>query len=463
MNINRQVAVAIIGAGSAGLYATPAVRDATDGNFVLINGGAYGTTSVRSGCMPSKALLQIAEDFHRRQYFAHNGIEGTENLRVNLPLVLDSVRDLRDRFIARVLSGLLKIPEANRITGYARFVEPDVLVVNDEYIRADKIIIATGSSPIIPPQWASFKDYILTTDTLFEQKDLPSDIAVIGLGAAGLELGQALSRLGVRVTGFDQAQQIGGISDPFIRKTARQLLIEDFHFWTGNSVEIETERDWLRIHSGHTSAVVKKILLCVGRRPDLDTLGLENLSLEWNDAGLPNFNPNTLQLGDYPIFLAGDVTGDRMSMHEAGDEGRIAAYNVAHEVKSFPRRVPLSIIFTEPNIAQIGESFEKLQQNHEVVVAELDFQRQSRAVLMGHDQGMMRVYAAKNGGKILGASLMIPRGEHIAHLLAWAVEQELTVFDLLKMPYYHPTIEEGLQSVLQNLRRQVKNGKELSS
>lgn len=461
MNIDKHVAVAILGAGSAGLYATPTVRNATDGNFVLINGGAYGTTSVRSGCMPSKTLLQIAEDFYRRHYFAKTGIEGTENLRVNLPEVLDYVRDLRDRYIARVLSGLLKIPEANRITGYARFVEPDVLEVNDTYIRADKVIIATGSRPIFPAALEVFKDYILTTDNLFEQDDLPKDMAVIGLGATGLEMGQALSRLGIRVTGFDAAGHIGNISDPVVNKVANKLLLEDFHFWLHNEITIELERDgWLRVHSGCTSAVVKKILLSVGRRPNLDNLGLENLALEWNEQGLPIFNPETLQLGDYPIFLAGDATGDRPSMHEAGDEGRIAAYNITHEVREFPRRVPLSITFTDPNLAQIGASWTEIEQREDVAIAELNFQRQSRAVLMSHDKGIMRVYAEKDGGKIIGASLMIPRGEHIAHLLAWAVEQALSVFDLLQMPYYHPTIEEGLQTVLQDLRRQVteKNG-----
>jgi len=458
MNIDKHVAVAIIGAGSAGLYATSTVRNVTDGNFVLINGGAYGTTSVRSGCMPSKTLLQVAEDFYRRHYFANVGIEGTEHLRVNVPEVLDYVRDLRDRYIARVLSGLLKIPEDNRVTGYARFVEPDVLEVNDQYIRADKVIIATGSRPIFPPSLDVFKDYMLTTDNLFEQDDLPKDMAVIGLGSAGLELGQALSRLGIRITGFDAAGHIGNISDPVVNKVANQLLLEDFHFWLNNEIEIEVERgDWLRIHSGNTSAVVKKVLLSVGRRPNLDNLGLENLELEWNDAGLPVFNPHTLQLGEYPIFLAGDATGDRPTMHEAGDEGRIAAYNITHEVQEFPRRVPLSITFTDPNLAQIGASWSEIEQREDVAIAELDFQRQSRAVLMSHDKGVMRVYAEKEGGKIIGASLMIPRGEHIAHLLAWAVEQELSVFDLLKMPYYHPTIEEGLQSVLQDLRRKVNS------
>ncbi len=457
MNINRHVAVAIIGAGSAGLYATPTVRDATDGNFVLINGGAHGTTSVRSGCMPSKTLLQVAEDFHRRHYFAQTGILGTENLQVNIPEVLRHVRDLRDRFIARVLSGLLKIPEANRINGYARFVEPNVLEVNDEYIRADKIIIATGSSPVLPTAWEGFQDYILTTDELFEQDDLPSDMAIVGLGPVGLEIGQALSRLGVRITGFDLEDDIGGISDPVVQKAAGELLIDEFHYWLGKDTKIEIQGDWLRIHSGNTSALVKKLLITAGRRPNLDYLGLENLSLEWDEAGLPLFDPNTLQLGDYPIFLAGDATGESMTMHEAGDEGRIVAYNATHEVQSFPRRIPLSIIFTDPNIAQIGMRWEDIQTRDDVVVGELNFQRQSRAVLMSHDKGIMRVYADKNRGGILGASLAIPRGEHIAHLLAWAVEQELTVFDLLKMPYYHPTIEEGLQTVLQSLRWQIKN------
>jgi dihydrolipoamide dehydrogenase len=116
-------------------------------NFVLINGGAYGTTCARVGCMPSKVLIQVAEDFHHRHTFSTAGIQGGELLKIDIPTVMRHVRKLRDGFVGKVIKNKIEHLNDKRIDGYAGFVEPDVLKVGQEYIRAKKIIIATGSRP----------------------------------------------------------------------------------------------------------------------------------------------------------------------------------------------------------------------------------------------------------------------------------------------------------------------------
>ena len=192
----RKVDVAIIGSGSAGLYALGKVRPSGK-SFVLINGGELGTTCARVGCMPSKAVIQVAEDFHRRNVFNRYGIEGHEDMNLTIPEAMEYVRDLRDIFVERVLSNSTdKLPEENFIEGYARFIDTDLLEIdNGELIRAENIIIATGSRPLIPRTWESFRDRIITTDEFFELEDLPKSIAVVGLGVIGLEIGQSLRRL----------------------------------------------------------------------------------------------------------------------------------------------------------------------------------------------------------------------------------------------------------------------------
>jgi len=454
----KQVDVAIIGSGTAGLNAMGRVRRA-EKSFVLINGGEPGTTCARVGCMPSKVIIQVAEDIHRKALFGRMGIEGCKDMHVNVPEALEYMRDLRDTFVDRVLSNSTDhLDENTFIQQYARFIEPGLIELEDgQRIRADRCIIATGSTPIVPKDWQAFGDRIVTTDEFFELEDLPPSMAVIGLGVIGLELGQTISRLGVETTGIDLAEHIGGISDPEVNKTAIEVISKEFPLWLGHGAEITEEADGrLRITAGEQSVVVDKVLASLGRRPNLDRLGLENLGIELDERGIPAYNPNTMQIGDHPLFLAGDINADRPILHEAGDEGKIAGYNATHdEIRAFKRKTPLAIVFSDPNIISVGTRFADLEPGA-FKTGEIKIAPVGRALIMGRNRGVIRVYADTKSGKILGAEMITPRGEHLAHLLAWCIEKEMTVGELIQMPYYHPVMEEALQAALTSLYHQVE-------
>ncbi|MEZ5805466.1 MAG: FAD-dependent oxidoreductase [Rhizobiaceae bacterium] len=209
-NIER-VDVAIVGAGTAGLAALREIRKRTD-DFVLINAGSYGTTCARVGCMPSKALIAAANAFHARTRLDEFGIRGGEALVADIPAVLHRVRVLRDHFVSGVLKATEDLGSRN-IAAHARLDGPNRLIAGEHVIEAKRIVLAPGSSPIVPEQWRAFGDRIITSDTLFEQKDLPRRIGVVGLGAIGVEIAQALARLGIEVYGFDGADRIAGVSD----------------------------------------------------------------------------------------------------------------------------------------------------------------------------------------------------------------------------------------------------------
>jgi dihydrolipoamide dehydrogenase len=451
----KNVDVAIIGSGSAGLYALSQVRR-TDRSFVLINGGEPGTTCARVGCMPSKAMIQVAEDIHRRMVYNRYGIAGHEDIRIDLPEAMEYVRDLRDTFVDRVLSSSTDELGEEFVEGYARFLEPDLLEVEGQRIRASRIIIATGSSPVVPEEWRGFGERIVTTDTLFEQEALPETMAVIGLGVIGLEMGQSLHRMGIGVTGIDAFEGIGGLQDPEVSKAAVDALGKEFPIWLGHVPEIVEEGAKLRVTAGEHSVVVDKVLCSIGRRPNVDNLGLENIGIELDERGIPVHDRNTMQVGGHPIFIAGDVTGERMVLHEAGDEGRIAGYNAAQgEVAAFRRKVPLTINFCDPNICTVGRRWSELDQES-TAVGEMMFGPVGRALIMAKNKGLLRVYADKHTGRLLGAEMVAPKGENLAHLLAWTIQQGLTVGDLLRMPFYHPVIEEALQAALNDLYRKVE-------
>jgi len=456
----RKVDVAIIGSGSAGLYALGKVKPSGK-SFVLINGGEAGTTCARVGCMPSKAIIQVAEDYHRRSIFGRYGIDGHQQMSIDTAEAMEHVQDLRDTFVDRVLSNSTDNMGDEFIEGYARFVEPNVLEVNGERIHADKIIIATGSTPIIPEAWKAFGDRMLTSDNFFEQEDLPSSMAIIGLGVIGLELGQSLHRLGVDVVGIDMAENIGGLSDPDVNKSAIEIIGKEYPLWLGAAVEIsETDSGKLLVTAGDNSATVDKVLVAMGRTPNLESLNLQAAGIPLGDNGIPLYNPNTMQVAESPVFIAGDVDGDRPLLHEAGDDGRIAGYNaVADKITAFRRKTPLNIVFCDPNICHIGARFEELDPDT-TAIGQIALGPVGRALIMGKNKGLIRVYADKQSGKLLGCEMISPKGENLAHLLNWAIEQQLTVGEVLQMPFYHPVIEEALQAALYNLYGKVETKNE---
>jgi dihydrolipoamide dehydrogenase len=447
------VDVAIIGAGTAGLAALREVKKRTD-NFVLINDGPYGTTCARVGCMPSKALIEAAKAFHRRTTFEDFGIRGAEHLAVDVPRVLARVRRLRDDFVRGVLKATDDLGERN-IAGHAQFEGPDALLINGRRRRAKRIIIATGSHPQMPPRWRDLGDRVLTSETLFEQTTLPARMAVLGMGPIGTEMGQALARLGIHTTAFAIEETIGGLTDPEIGKIALECLTSEFFIQLGSPAELEIAEAGVRVVSGDTAVVVDKVLVAIGRRPNVDRLGLERLGVTLDERGLPPFDPRTLQIGDLPVFIAGDVNGRMPVLHEAADDGHIAGRNATCESPDcYVRRTPLAIVFTDPDIAVVGRPRAALDEA-ETLIGSASFERQGRARTAAKNRGAVRVYADKRSGRLLGAELCVPEGEHLAHLLALAIQQSLSVPELLRMPYYHPVLEEGLRAALRRMTKQL--------
>ncbi|MFH1964047.1 MAG: dihydrolipoyl dehydrogenase [Acidobacteriota bacterium] len=441
--------IVVIGAGSAGLSALRQVQKFTD-SYVMIDPGPLGTTCARVGCMPSKVLISVAKDFHRRHGFPVRGIEGGEGLSCNIPVVMKHVRSLRDRFAAGMEKSTLKLAGKKLIKGRASFVSPTEVQVGSELYEAKRVVIAAGSHPAIPRAWMPFRDRILTSEDIFEQQDLPQKIGIIGLGAIGLELGQALSRLGLEIAGFDMAESIGGLTDPAVNSSALDILGRELPLYVGEAAEVEPEGDGLRVTAGKTGLHVDKIIASLGVIPNTEGLGLENLGIELNDRGLPPFNPLTMQVADLPVYIGGDINGCRPILHEALDEGFIAGQNAGQDASDcFCRRTSLRIVFSDPSIVGVGSAFSKLNPGS-FVTGKSDFSSQSRAMVEGRNAGLLHIYADKQTTRLLGAEMIVPDGEHLGHTLSQAVQQELTVSEVLQMPFYHPTIEEGLRSALRD-------------
>lgn len=458
----KEVDVAIIGAGTAGLNARREAERAGK-SWVLIEGGPYGTTCARVGCMPSKLLIAAAEAAHEVAHAERFGVK-VKQWEVDSRAVMARVRSERDRFVGFVVEDTEELPQAQRLRGWARFIAPDTLQVDDHTrVKAKSIVIATGSSPFIPPPFRPVRDAFLDNEQLFDLEQLPSSMAIIGSGVIGLELGQALHRLGVRVTIFDVSTHPGAFADPVMADKAKEIFAQELDMQLGyklrevTKVEQGVKMSWQDAMGQDHEATFETGLIAAGRRPMLEGLNLEAAGLELDARGMPEINHYTMQVADKPIFIAGDANGELPLLHEASDEGRIAGYNAAHhpEVSSGIRRANMAVAFTSPQMASVGLRYSHLNPD-EIVVGEVSYGNQGRARVMGQNSGLVRIYARRRDCVMVGAELLGPRMENMAHLLAWSIQQNLTVPQLLHMPFYHPVLEEGLRTALRDAAKKLK-------
>ncbi|PCJ27525.1 MAG: dihydrolipoyl dehydrogenase [SAR86 cluster bacterium] len=466
----RKVDVAIIGSGTAGMGAYRAAKKHSD-SVVMIEANVYGTTCARVGCMPSKLLIAAAEAAHNAQHTKGFGIDVSQ-VTIDGKAVLERVRRERDRFVGFVLESVEGFDENDKIKGYARFKDDHTLIIDDHTeIAAERIVIATGSRPVYPPHFAEAGDRLLVNDDVFELEDLPKSIAVFGPGVIGLELGQALSRLGVSVKVFGRGGALATLHEPEIRAYAEKTFNEEFYLDPdadvsgianiGNGVEIT----YVHKSGEKVTETFSYLLAATGRRPNVDNLDLENTGLQLDERGVPEFDRYTMQTSLGHIFVAGDASNDIPLLHEAADEGRIAGDNAGNypEVRVGLRRAMLGVVFTEPQIANIGLSVAEIQERDPSCysVGEVSFEGQGRSRVIGKNKGLMKVYGEQGTGLFLGAEMFGPAAEHIGHLLSWAVQQRLTVSQILDMPFYHPVIEEGVRTALRDLNAKLKIGPEM--
>ncbi len=467
------VDVAVIGGGTAGLGAYRAAKAHTD-NVVMIEGGPYGTTCARVGCMPSKLLIAAAESVHQIEKAPAFGVHPQGDIVINGREVMDRIKRERDRFVGFVLEGVDEIPAHDKISGYAKFIDDNTLMVDEHtQVSAKRIVIATGSRPAYPAVWNELGDRLIINDDVFDWDDLPNSVAVFGPGVIGLELGQALKRLGVEVVMFGLGGQVGPLTDPTVMAYADKTFNEEFYLDAdvrlesmkriGDAVEIQYQDK-----DGEFKVItVDYVLAATGRRPNVDKLAIENTALELDERGVPLADHFTLQTSVASIFVAGDASNQLPLLHEAADQGRIAGDNAGRfpDIRAGLRRSKISAVFSDPQIAMVGETYKEITTRLGncgcFETGEVSFESQGRSRVMLRNKGVLHVYGEHGTGRFLGAEMMGPNAEHLAHLLAWAHQNKMTVAEMLDMPFYHPVIEEGVRTALRDLNAKLHLGPEM--
>ncbi|HZW19733.1 FAD-dependent oxidoreductase [Noviherbaspirillum sp.] len=448
-----KVDVAVIGAGNAGISAYHAAARLGK-RAVLIDRGCGGAACSATRQVASKLLFAAAEAAH--------SIEEAEGVGVHAVLrhidgraLMKRIQAECERFDAFSRDPVSEIPAADLIHGHGRFLNTHCLQAGERIVvEAASVVIATGSRVAVPGALAGLNERLLTPDTLFELDTLPYSVAVIGAGPAGLALGQALHRLGVRVGIFESGSGFAALSDPVVRNVAARCV--------GEGMDVRRNVELLDARWDHASAILRfkdddgqefverfaYVLIADRSIPDVHRLGLENTGLELDSRGVPAFTRRTLQCGDSSIFMA---AGGALSCGPGAGElagGNAARYPEVQECRQGPR---LDVCHTAPQIATTGTTFSNLpKQGYAVGEAPLDIV--SRNGTGRRRRGVLRVYGEIGTGLFLGAEMVGPEAGHIAQLLSWAHRNTLSIGQILDMPFHGAAMQEELRSALISLQ-----------
>ncbi|WP_120430689.1 dihydrolipoyl dehydrogenase [Acinetobacter baylyi] len=455
--------IIIIGAGTAGISAYKEAVKYTQ-NILIMNDGPWDTTCARVGCMPSKVLISSANRFHDLTHLEEVGLKAHIEKEIDTSNVMSHVRQLRDEFTAATLKDVNHWPEQHKISGKAVFIHPDTVQINNQQYQARSFILAVGSTPSVPAELKQrLKDRLITSDDIFELPTLPESVAVIGSGVIAIELAQALSRLGVKTTIFARSKRIGTLTSPALQELAQQILSAELDI----KFEIlpdDMSLDQNKVKVSYTESGKKRtqhfdyLLHATGRDSLLSTLNLEQISSQFSDVKKLPIDPDTKQLANLPIFIAGDAHTTTPVQHEAAYEGKMLVHNCLTfpKIENIKKLTPLGIVFCSPEMAIAGKSYKQLKEDDiDFITGYVSYEKQGRAKVLGKNKGATEIYIDPKSRQLLGAEILVEQGEHLAHLLAWMISEQSTIDTILNHPFYHPTLEEGLRTALKHARRQI--------
>lgn len=450
--------VAVIGAGTAGLEAWRAA-EAAGARAVLIEKGAWGTTCIRVGCIPSKLLMTAGDAARSARGAGVFGVRAGE-VAVDGRAVMARVRAERDHFLAEALRKVDAMPADRRMQGRARFTSPTRLDVDGEVVEAGAFVVAAGSRPQVPSELAGAGDRLLTTDSLFELEDLPASLAVAGAGSVGIELALAFARLGVEVAVFDHSPTPAGLHDPDVGGRAAELFRRELELHLETDVTAEDAEGGVKVtwkgDGGGGARTFERLLSASGRTPNVEDLGLEAAGLALQEDGVPEHDPRTGRCGESRVFLAGDADDDRPVLHEAAFQGRTAGANAARgAAEPGPDRPAFALSLTDPDAAVVGEPLKAL--GDEAVTAVFDAGR-GRARMEDRPNPMIKLWMRKAGGPVAGGEMVGPQVEAISQLLVQIVAARMTLSQALALPFYHPTYAEDLKAALEALQETWRAG-----
>ena len=450
--MTQQTRVVVIGAGPGGYTAAFLAADLGMSVTLIDEAARPGGVCLYRGCMPSKALLHVAQVMSEARHAASWGVAfGDPQVDV------DRLRGWKDQVVAKLTGGLAQLSTqraVDYVQGRARLVDPHTISVaapdgSTSTVECDHLILATGSRPSRPAALAGESDRVLDSTSALELQRVPKSLLVMGGGYIGLELGTVYAALGTEVTVVEMTSGLlPGVDRDLVAVLARRLatLTKAVHLDTtvvglspgAESVAVKLEGPKIDTRE----QVFDAVLVAVGRRPNSDLPGLERTQVELDERGFVRVDPQR-RTSEPSVFAIGDLAGEPMLAHKAFHEARVAVETIAGDTTAFePLAIP-AVVFTDPEVAWCGlTETEAAKSRTSVSVARFPWAASGRALTLDRPDGVTKLVVEPDTERVLGVGIVgSGAGELIAEGVV-AIEMGATASDLPLCVHPHPTLSE---------------------
>lgn len=456
----KKTQVAIIGAGPGGYPAAFRAADLGLDVTIIDPEADPGGVCLYRGCIPSKALLHAAKVITEAEEASRFGVSFEKP-----GIDLDKLRGWKDDVVGKLVGGLGQLAKQRKIRyirGRAKFIDKNTLAIENEdgsagRLQYENAIISTGSRPAVIPGLPASRNILDSTSAL-DLPDIPKSMLVVGGGYIGLELGTVYAALGTEVS---VVEMTGGLMPGVDRDLVRVLQKRSEQIY--KAIMLETKVVGIKeIGNGILVTIEKKgqekeelvfdkVLVCVGRKPNSEGLGIENTKVETDGKGFIRVDEER-RTAEPNIFAIGDVAGEPMLAHKATHEGRVAAEVIAGLKSAFmPNAIP-AVVFTDPEIAWCGiTETEAKERNMQVSTARFPWGASGRAATLGRQDGVTKIITDPESERVLGVGIVGPgAGELIAEGVL-AVEMGALAPDIALSIHPHPTLSETLMEAAEAL------------
>lgn len=455
--------IIILGSGSTA-FAAALRAEAQGARPIMIEKSVLGGTCINWGCIPSKTLIHAALFRHQAKWGASLGL-GTETDGADFPRLdahkLQVVEELRR---SKYLDVLKSVPGLRLIKGNARFLAPDTIEVGDQILKGNRILIATGGSPRIPPIPGLDDTPFLTSKSALLMKTPPKSLTVIGGGVIALELGQMFRRLGVEITVIEHGERLlPTVEEEPVRALQEALEAEGMEIVVNATVCSVAQHNGLTYVDTQVNGVPRvfqseQLLVAVGTAPASGDIGLEKAGVEVDLRGYIKVD-RQMRSSAPGIWAAGDVTGGLQIATVGAREGMLAVDNMLDtgcRCEIDYSSIPMAI-FTDPEVATVGYGEEAARKaGFEVVSHTIPASAIPKAHVTGELRGAVKIVAEKGSGRILGVHLSLHRGADIINEAALAIRFNITVGQLADTLHVYPSMGEGLKLCAQSFRQDIE-------
>ena len=445
----------VIGGGPGGYVCAIRLAQLGFKTACIESRGSLGGTCLNVGCIPSKSLLNLSEEFHKVKHLSNKGIEIGE-IKLNLQKMMKN----KDKAVTVLTKGVEFLLKKNKVTyfkGTGSFKSKNEISINDDnkketLIHADKVIIATGSVPVSLPGIEFDEKVIVSSTGALEFEKVPNKMIVVGGGYIGLEMGSVWSRLGTDVHVVEFLDHITpGMDKEISNEFMKILKKQGINFHMQHKVE--------KIKKNNVGAIIStkdkdgkqkdfecdKVLISVGRKPNTSGLNLEKVGIELDEKKRVKTNKD-FQTNLNNIYAIGDVISGPMLAHKAEDEGIAVAEIIAGQSGHVNYDTIPGVVYTTPEVASIGKTEEQLiEKNIKYKIGKFSFMANSRAKAIDDTEGFVKILADEKTDKVLGAHLIGPHAGELIGEIGVAMEFGASSEDIARTCHAHPTFSEAVK------------------